>query len=270
MRGNEEQAQNEATFTADLLAALTRESIPATPTSIPLQSDFLRKLNAKCFDLTPWLKMCVSLHMKLLSATTARHFKDINPSLAWYTQACNDIMDQFNGQVGRNRAVKLGAISGVNWGPLLELERLFGEFLEWKAQTAGIDRPEYYLAPTTHSNLRQSILAFTAMCRHYIGIYPDVTIPQWRVNDDVIEHHFRNIRGSAGDNTTPTIKECCTATRHASIIRLVGDTAGNSGGAPIAADDNDESFGSYVPPLQVRGSGMSTRELLFAHNYLAK
>ena len=35
MRGNEEQAQNEATFTADLLAALTRESIPATPTSIP-------------------------------------------------------------------------------------------------------------------------------------------------------------------------------------------------------------------------------------------
>ena len=135
----------------------------------------------------------------------------------------------------------------------VKIERLFGEFLDWKAQTAGVDRPEHYLAPTTRSNLRQSILAFTAMCRHYIGIYPDVAIPQWRVNDDDIEH-----------------QECCAAARHASIIRLVGDTAGNSGGAPVAADDNDESFGSYAPPLQVRGSGMSTREHLFAHNYLAK
>jgi uncharacterized membrane protein len=33
--------------------------------------------------------------------------------------------------------------------------------------------------------------------------------------------------------------QCCAATLHATIIRLFGDQAGNSGGSPVGADAND-------------------------------
>jgi len=86
--------------------------------------------------------------------------------------------------------------------------------------------------------------------------------PQWRVHDDAIEHHFRNVRGAAGDNTSPAAQKCCAATRHATIIRLFRDTAGYSGGSPDNADDNDDEYRSFGTPEQV--PGISKRESLFA------
>ena len=196
---------------------------------VPIQSDFIRKLKDACFNMTPWSRMNVSLQMKILSATVSRNYEDKNPALAWYTGACNDIMDQFNGQVGRTRQARLGAISAKNMGPLNRLEEIFAEFLDWKAETRDAGFPMKYLAATTHSNLRQSILGFTAMCRFYIDKFPGVAIPQWRVNDDAIEHHFRNMRDAAEDNTNPAVQRCCAATCHATAIRLFSNTAVNCG-----------------------------------------
>jgi len=90
------------------------------------------------------------------------------------------------------------------------------------------------------------------MCLHYLDKFPGVKIPQWRVNDDAIEHHFRIMRGVTGDNTTPTIQECCAATRHANIIQLFGNQAGNSGGSPVGADANDVDFDarSHAPAVE--------------------
>jgi len=243
-----------------------RDAAQADRSYVPVQSDFVRKLKEACFKMTPWSRMNVSLQMKILSATVKRYYADKNPALAWYTGACNDIMDQFNGQVGRTRQARLGAISAKNMAPLNRLEEIFAEFLDWKAGTWDVGFPMKYLAATTHSNLRQSILGFTAMCRFYIGKFPNEAIPQWRVNDDAIEHHFRNVRGAAGDNTNPTVQQCCTATRHATIIRLFRDTAGNSGGSPDNADDNDDEYRSFSPPEQVP-AGMSKKESLFAFNF---
>ena len=146
--------------------------------------------------------------------------------------------------------------------PLNRLEEILAEFLDWKTEIWDAGFPLKYLATTTHSNLRQFILGFTAMCRFYIGKFPNEAIPQWRVNGDAIEHHFRNVRGAAGVNTSPTAQKCCAATRHATIIRLFRDTAGYSGGSPDNADDNDDEYRSFGTPEQV--PGISKRESLFA------
>ena len=160
-------------------------------------------------------------------------------------------------------AVKLGAIGIYNMMPLECLEKIFGQFLDWKAETRDIGDPLKFLAATTYSNLRQCLLGFIAMCRHYLDKFPGVKIPQWRVNDDAIEHHFRNVRGATGDNTTPTIQECCAATRHATIILLFGDQAGNSGGSPVGADANDVDFDVRSHAPAVESSGMTMQEKYF-------
>ena len=171
------------------------------------------------------------------------------------------------GQPMKQLAVKLGAIRIYNMMPLECLEKIFGQFLDWKAETRDIGDPLKFLAATTYSNLRQCLLGFIAMCRHYLDKFPGVKIPQWRVNDDAIEHHFRNVRGATGDNTTPTIHECCAATRHATIIRLFGDQAGNSGGSPVGAvaDDVDYDVQSHAPAVE--SSGMTIQEKIFSFNF---
>jgi len=60
--------------------------------------------------------------------------------------------------------------------PLNRLEEIFAEFLDWKTETWDAGFLIKYLATTTHSNLRQSILGFTAMCRFYIGKFPKEAI----------------------------------------------------------------------------------------------
>ena len=85
--------------------------------------------------------------------------------------------------------------------------------------------------------------------------------------DDAIEHHFRNVRGSTGENTTPTIKECCAATRHATIIRLVGDKAGFSGGSPVGADANGVYFDVRSHESAIESSGMTMQEQIFSFDF---
>lgn len=239
-------------------------AIPVEGQAVPLQTDFVRKLNYTALYRTKWSCMSVSLNMKLNSATVSRHFRTINPALSWFTGATNDLLDQFNAQQGTTRAIRFGAIGVHNMRPLERMEEIFSEFLDWKSETRDQGHPLKYLHAVTHSNLRQTILGFTAMCRHYLKEFPASKIPQWRVNDDALEHNFRNIRGAFRDDTNPTIAGCCAATRHATIIRIVGDNSGNSGSAPRNADDNDDAYRSFAP---IPPPGMSKQEQIFTFNF---
>jgi len=69
------------------------------------------------------------------------------------------------GQPMKQLAVKLGAIGIYNMMPLECLEKIFGQFLDWKAETRDIGDPLKFLAATTYSNLRQCLLRFTAVQR---------------------------------------------------------------------------------------------------------
>ena len=75
------------------------------------------------------------------------------------------------------------------------------------------------------------------------------------------------MRGAIGDNTTPTIKECCAATRQATIIRLVGDKAGISGGPPVGADANDAYFDVRSHASAIESSGMTMQEQIFSFDF---
>ena len=144
---------------------------------IGIQTPLIHKLSIDNFNMSAWLRMNVGLQMKVMSATVARYYATKNPALAWFLQACNDKMDMFNAQVGRTQAVKLGAIGMYNLMPLECLEKIFGQFLDWKAETRDIGDPLKFLAATTYSNLRQCLLGFIAMCRHYLDKFPGVKIP---------------------------------------------------------------------------------------------
>lgn len=72
---------------------------------------------------------------------------------------------------------------------------------------------------------------FSAMCRYYLGkeeYQDDVKLPQWRVNDDIIEHHFHNLRAAGRDNDNPDVRLCCQAVRHSTVVRLTRESGGNS------------------------------------------
>jgi hypothetical protein len=87
------------------------------------------------------------------------------------------------------------------------MEGILGEFLDWKQESLAKEAAEataaatpggpsnllggfpvrYYIHTKTHNNMIRSVLGFTAMCRHYLAKFPHEKVPQWRVNDDVIE-----------------------------------------------------------------------------------
>ena len=100
--------------------------------------------------------MNVTRNMAVCSATVLRVFKDLNPALSWYAGAVNDLMDQMNGHVGRNRTRRLGAISSRKMGPLGRIEEVASEILDQKEETAAT--PLCFLHPVTYWNLRQRIL----------------------------------------------------------------------------------------------------------------
>ena len=79
--------------------------------------------------------------------------------------------------------------------------------------------------------MRLAIHGFVGLCRYYL---PPATpmFPQY-FNQDLLEHHCRNIRGTSGDMTTPPVADCARAARQGTVIRLHCDTKGNSGGAPL-------------------------------------
>ena len=104
------------------------------------------------------------------------------------------------------------------------------------------------------------------MCRFYLGKFPDAKIPQWRVNDDILEHHFGNIRGYGRGDTHPMIGACCAATRRATIFRILGPKRGNSGAAP-RGDEEEEDYRSFAAPTG--DDGLTTQERIFTHDLLS-
>jgi len=62
-------------------------------------------------------------------------------------------------------------------------------------------------------------------------------------------------------------QECCAATRHATIIRLVGDKAGFSGGSPVGADANDIYFDVRSHAYAIESSGMTMQEQIFSFDF---
>ena len=231
--------------------------------SIHLQTDFARKLSYDITRPTKWSRMCVGKRMKVCSATVSRHFKGKNPALSCYTGAVNDLMDLFNGHIGSSRRIRFGAISAANMGPVERIEAIIGQFLDWKYQQRAT--PLHYLHPATHSVLLQSTIAFTAMCRYIIPRVPGSKIRQWLVSDDRMEHHFRNMRGANVDNTNPRVSECCSASRHASVIRLLGDNSGNSGRAPAHEQDEYHQRSFYRDERPQKGTSRAEQIFHAAH-----
>lgn len=73
-------------------------------------------------------------------------------------------------------------------------------------------------------------------------------------NQDLLQHHFRNVRGANGDARNPPVAACASAARHGTVVRLARDKKSNSGSAPLALAD-------VTQPLFRRGQSSSKRRL---------
>jgi hypothetical protein len=75
--------------------------------------------------------------------------------------------------------------------------------------------------------------SFVWMSRYYTAMVPGLIIYPIRCSQDILEHHFRNLRGSCGDNKNPSVSECQQGARNGTVVRLYRDKKSNSGAAPI-------------------------------------
>ena len=185
--------------------------------------------------------MAVSLAAQALSGSMASAVEPVNPALGAYCRKANVMLGIFNQKRSRRGAVipKIAAPDGAS---LVELLSILAFFRGWRAQVYGAVSMTSlnYLHQKTHCDLTLGILGFVGMCQWYLapGRHGHGhCVDQKRVSQDILEHHFRNIRGSGRDNTTPTVRACAAATRHSSIIRLLRGSKGNGRNAPLLEED---------------------------------
>jgi len=199
----------------------------------------LRLLTKEHFRKTPWTRMRVNLAAQVLSSKMAAAVRPRNPFLANYCQMNNDLLDLFNQRRGKGGVVIPNVASPTD-ETLAELLRILKWHREWRAEVYAREEgvvPEYYLHEKTHFNLSIAIMGFVGMCKYYLAsgrVGEGKSVPTKRCLQDLLEHHFRNVRGAGRDNTNPTVLDCRRASRCSTIVRIL--RGGNSSSAPAMAE----------------------------------
>lgn len=203
-----------------------------------------------------------------LSATMARWVLDDvnkngklwNTSLAMYCSKTNRYFDIMNGK----DHPKTGA-TGVIWGPsdpkLAELEEFARWFEDWSDDLTkrGLTKKEQddsFISRYCYFDLRLAVHGFVSFVKYYTSegmpgegrpVYPQY------FNQDMLEHHFRNIRGANGDQRHPTAAAAANAAQNGVMIRFHRDGKSNSGHAPV--------FDIDQPLIKREGGVRGTRQV---------
>ena len=104
---------------------------------------------------------------------------------------------------------------------------------EWGLQT---------ISDKTLHDMRLAILGIVAPVLYFLApgrIGAGRTLPQRRILQDPVEHHFGHVRGSNGDGNHPNADQCAAAGRRANTIRT--HASGNT--AKLPAEPQVHSLG---------------------------
>ena len=227
-----------------------------------------RKFKESHFAPDAHSRMRVRPAAQNLSATMARWVLDDvnkngnlwNTSLAMYCAKTNRYFDIMNGK----DHPATGA-TGVIWGPsdpkLAELEEFARWFEDWSDDLTkrGLKKKQQgdsFISRCCYFDLRLAVHGFVSFVKYYTSqgmpgegrpVYPQY------FNQDMLEHHFRNIRGANGDQRHPTAAAAANAAQIGVMIRFHRDGKSNSGSAPV--------FDIDQPLIKREGGGRGTREV---------
>ena len=184
------------------------------------------------FFLTPNMKMRVGVAAAVLSGKMGRYLREHsylsgNLPLIEFVEKTNWMLDFMNGKHGLTSAID---------DKHAKVEEYVSWFDEWEAEhreARGVDHE--FIPRATYQGVR-TLLGIVWATRYYGRHSLKMIFAQSRANQDVNEHHYGNVRSSAGANRNPNIDECATAGRNATMIRLMRDEKTNSGGAPVDAN----------------------------------
>jgi hypothetical protein len=217
-----------------------------------------RKFTEEHFKPDASTRMRVRPAAQFLSRTMASWLRDDvkrngrkhNAALALYCENWNRYFDIMNGKAGVIHGPQdpkvCGTIEPLSMccvcqsacgAQLRELE-LFAHWLEnWHDDLTrrGLSKAEQasaFISRECYADIRLAIHGFVAMCRFYLRSPSEFFCPQ-HFNQDVVEHHFRNIRGANGDSKHPTAAVAANSAQNGTVIRLNFDKKSNSGSAPI-------------------------------------
>ena len=160
---------------------------------------------------------------------------------------------------------KHGAIFGPNDPKLRKLRAFAAWFEDWHADLTrrfdtAADVHDNFISMLCYFDLRLAVHGFLEFCNYYLAPpEPSPTAPPsscpgddddrpataatatvmaaepppevrmiWPqfFNQDLLEHHFRNIRGASGDQKNPTAAQCEHAAMNSTVIRLTRNSKG--------------------------------------------
>ena len=178
-----------------------------------------------------------------------------NFALAEYCDKSNEYFDIMNG--------KHGAIFGPFDSKLEKLTSFARWFEEWDMDLSKRDltkgqQDEAFISRLCYFDLRLAVHGFVGMCRYYLahgaaGFGKCINPKQ--CNQDLLEHHFRNVRNASGDALHPKVAECARAARTGTVIRLSCDKKSNSGSAPVVDADQPLLLKSSVKKRAAPATG---------------
>jgi len=110
----------------------------------------------------------------------------------------------------------------------LEVLGWFNEWKEWVKSLPGsyTENKKRFIPDETFSSLQSVCYGFAAAA-YYLAKEKGNLLTFCRINQDVNEHHFGNVRAAAGSHNNPNQQECMAAVATSCVIRLYQVEKGN-------------------------------------------
>jgi hypothetical protein len=221
-----------------------------------------RRFTAAVFDKDSWSCMVVKWAVQAMSSTMGKIIRhclehkllpqqqlDMYGSMQKLIEVVNDGVDAFNGR--RDDDHDFGPITSDTLDRRLQpVWRLLQFFAEWEKNlndaSIGLsaeDKKKYFLDGKCWMDLKQSCLGLICMCHHYLDKYPGMSLWARKLTQDIVEHHFANVRQSFGASRNGGVAGCAVATENSRGRREAMGAKSNVRGAAttygvrFAADD---------------------------------
>ena len=105
---------------------------------------------------------------------------------------------------------------------------ILGWFLEWESEAQSLRQPSKFIAPETLKADKYVCLGFSCMIRLEC-VQGTHQISPSKINQDICEHHFANVRRYCQSHANPTETECMAGVLKSSWFRMEYIRKGNCG-----------------------------------------
>ena len=166
-----------------------------------------------------------------------------------------------NGRDGNNMWLGFHGYNGEKFAR--EFLAILGWFLEWEREAQGLGEPSNFIAQETLKAVKYVCLGFSSLI-YLECVKGKRRISPSKLNQDICEHHFANVRRNCQSHANPTETECMSGVLKSSWLRMESIRKGNCG--PLTVDSTATVLKRESHHLRRQGYGKSKRQRINTGN----